>query len=132
VQGANSSREPEIPAKWRWHFRVLTRLRDVLRRDREERQAALREAHERGGLDPLDEARDKRESEELLTELSVEEAELVEVEAALARLRKGTYGICEDTGMVIPAERLRALPWTRFTQQAALRRESTRRTGVPS
>jgi len=44
---------------------------------------------------------------------------LIEVDAALRRLQQGTYGICERTGMPIPLERLRALPWTRFTREAA-------------
>jgi DnaK suppressor protein len=35
---------------------------------------------------------------------------LVEVDAALARIGAGTYGICEDCHQKIDAERLRALP----------------------
>lgn len=34
---------------------------------------------------------------------------------ALKRIFDGRYGICEKTGQAIPAGRLRAIPWTRFT-----------------
>ena len=31
--------------------------------------------------------------------------------AALAKIDKGTYGLCERCGQPIPKERLKALPW---------------------
>jgi RNA polymerase-binding transcription factor DksA len=34
-----------------------------------------------------------------------------EIDAALARLEAGTYGICRVSGLPIPKERLRAIPW---------------------
>jgi RNA polymerase-binding transcription factor DksA len=34
-----------------------------------------------------------------------------EIDAALARLDDGTYGICVGSGKPIPKERLRAIPW---------------------
>ena len=34
-----------------------------------------------------------------------------EIDAALERLKKGTYGICVISGKSIPKERLRAIPW---------------------
>ncbi len=37
--------------------------------------------------------------------------QVVEIDAALAKLDKGTYGLCERCGQPIPQERLRALPW---------------------
>jgi RNA polymerase-binding transcription factor len=39
---------------------------------------------------------------------------LSEVEAALNRMDRGTYGVCEGCGEPIPEARLRALPWARF------------------
>lgn len=37
-------------------------------------------------------------------------AELAEVEASLARVAAGTYGVCESCGRDIPAERLEVRP----------------------
>jgi RNA polymerase-binding transcription factor DksA len=33
------------------------------------------------------------------------------IDAALARIEKGTYGICLHSGLPIPQERLEAIPW---------------------
>ncbi|MFH1416700.1 MAG: TraR/DksA C4-type zinc finger protein [Planctomycetota bacterium] len=40
---------------------------------------------------------------------------LKEIDAALVRLEKGAYGICEATHKPIGKERLMAKPWARFT-----------------
>lgn len=40
------------------------------------------------------------------------ERSLADVDAALARIRAGTYGTCTDCGHAIPPERLAALPTT--------------------
>jgi RNA polymerase-binding transcription factor DksA len=63
----------------------------------------------------------------LAAALALEEGMLVEIDAALERIREGTYGMCELTGKTIPDERLRALPWTRFTREAAEQLEKSRR-----
>ena len=36
-----------------------------------------------------------------------------EIDAALRRIEKGTYGMCEYSGEPIPRERLKAIPWAR-------------------
>lgn len=41
------------------------------------------------------------------------EEELFEIDAALGRIKAGTYGICEKTAKPIPVERLMANPWAR-------------------
>lgn len=46
-----------------------------------------------------------------LTVDAVEEHLLGEIDAALGRLKDGTYGLCKDCGKAIPADRLEALPW---------------------
>ena len=40
-------------------------------------------------------------------------ATIEEIDAALVRIDKGTYGICEYSGQTIPKERLRAIPYAR-------------------
>ena len=112
-----------IPKKWTWHQRTLLRLREEVLDAHQEHDTAARAPHERGGTDVIDIAEDEVELRTLRTELALEESELNEIEAALQRLRKGTYGICEATGESIAVERLRALPWTRFSKAAAVRQE---------
>ncbi len=44
-----------------------------------------------------------------------------QLDAAAVRIKNGTYGICKDTGKLIPKERLRAVPHTQQTIEAKLR-----------
>ncbi|MBI3878500.1 MAG: TraR/DksA C4-type zinc finger protein [Verrucomicrobia bacterium] len=53
-----------------------------------------------------------------LSLLSADQDAVYEIEEALKRLDKGTYGTCELTGKQIPRARLEAIPWTRFTVEA--------------
>ena len=62
---------------------------------------------------PADTATDTFEREKDLSILEQLEAELAELEAALARVDDGTYGIDEVTGEPIDPERLDALPTAR-------------------
>ncbi|MFA7472873.1 MAG: TraR/DksA C4-type zinc finger protein [Spirosomataceae bacterium] len=47
-----------------------------------------------------------------------------QLENALVRIKTGTYGICIDTGKLIPKERLRVVPHTQQTIEAKLKRKS--------
>ena len=60
-----------------------------------------------------------------LSLLSSDQDAVYEIEEALKRIERKTYGVCELTGKVIPRARLEAIPWTRFTveAQAQLERE---------
>lgn len=48
---------------------------------------------------------------------------LKEIDDALARIEKGTYGICEEMGKPISVERLRHTPWARYCIEAARQHE---------
>jgi len=50
-------------------------------------------------------------------------AQLLAVEHALARIERGTYGICEETEEPIEKERLLAIPWTTLSIEGAEMRE---------
>lgn len=52
---------------------------------------------------------------------------LFEIENAILRIHKGTYGICEETEEPIEEERLLAIPWTRLSIEGAEIRESEKR-----
>lgn len=42
---------------------------------------------------------------------------LAEIDAAIKRIKDGTYGICEVTGKPIPEARLSAIPFARYTKE---------------
>ncbi|MDR1119859.1 MAG: TraR/DksA C4-type zinc finger protein [Dysgonamonadaceae bacterium] len=42
------------------------------------------------------------------------------LQAALIRIENGTYGICRETGKLIPKERLRAVPHTTMSIEAKM------------
>ena len=46
-----------------------------------------------------------------------------QLENALIRIKNGTYGVCTDTGKLIPKERLRAVPHTQQTIEAKLMKQ---------
>ena len=54
---------------------------------------------------------------------------LREINAALAKIQNGTYGICEGTGKPISKPRLEAQPWARYSIEHArqLERNTFRR-----
>jgi DnaK suppressor protein len=60
-----------------------------------------------------------------------ERVQLAEIEAALARMHDGSYGICEDTDEPIPYRRLELEPTTRFTVDALEQRERERGVSDP-
>jgi DnaK suppressor protein len=56
----------------------------------------------------------------------VEHEELARIDAALARLEAGAYGVCRDCGAEIPAARLAALPHALECSDCAAERELAR------
>ena len=62
---------------------------------------------------PADSASDTAEREKDLGILEQLERELLELQAALERIDKGTYGVDENTGKPIDPARLEALPAAR-------------------
>jgi RNA polymerase-binding protein DksA len=52
-----------------------------------------------------------------------ERGRIEEIDLALSRIAEGTYGSCEVCGKVIPLERLRAVPATRYCVNCSLERE---------
>lgn len=118
---------PPVPPRWLPHYRALLRLREALLQEHAEHSAAACTPHERGGADATDVAEDEASHRTLLAELAHEDSALAEINAALRRIHEGTYGICEDTGRIITAARLRAVPWTRWCRDAAAAREAKTR-----
>jgi len=105
---------PVVPRRWQWHHHALLKMREGLLSHRLQLTAQAAICPE--PLDSADAADEGFEHDLALGQLSGEQDILYEIQAALGRIRDGTYGRCEITGQPIPAARLRAIPWTRFSE----------------
>lgn len=112
-----------IPVKWTGHYRMLQSLRERLLGEEESERSALAEPIEPHSQSMGDSATDEFDHEMALCLLAREQNALEEVDAAIHRILTGTYGICEESGELIPAARLRVVPWTRRTREAQEKRE---------
>ncbi len=65
-----------------------------------------------------DQGTDTFDREMELNMMGSEQEVLFEIDAAIRRIEKGTFGICELTGLPINVERLQALPYVRYTVRA--------------
>jgi DnaK suppressor protein len=76
-----------------------------------------------GTLKLLEDGADTAEKENF-TQLAARQQKFIQqLENAMARIKNGTYGICVDTGKLIPKERLRAVPPTQHSIEAKLNRK---------
>ena len=114
-----------VPAKWQWHLTTLLRLRERLLGQATDHLSAAGRSP-RSDHDFADRASDESEFEALISEVKSEEHILTEIDAALDRLHRGTYGICEGSLLPVPYARLRALPWTRYRREVAEQLEADR------
>jgi DnaK suppressor protein len=103
----------------------LQGIRDGLQREQDEGSSET--GGELSSLDqhPGDSGTETFEMEKNVSLLEQVDDELLEVEAAVQRLERGTYGTCQVCGRPIGDERLEAMPATRFCveDQAKAERE---------
>lgn len=94
--------------------RVLTEKQQQLRQEIARLENEARESDGADVEDPIDLVT-STEAKAGAFEVSTREREtLREVDDALLRLDRGTYGKCVDCGRPIEAARLEAVPWTRY------------------
>ena len=67
---------------------------------------------------------DNFEQEFALGLMDSERKIILEIDEALERIEKGTYGICEGTGEPIPKARLEAQPWAKYCVEYARKLEN--------
>lgn len=115
---AKKNGEVKIKAEWAKFYERLLELREQLLRQMN--GLAKESAQEMAGysLHMADSGTDNFDRDFALSLLSSDQDAIYEIEEALKRIEKNTYGICELTGKPIPKTRLEAIPWTRFTVQA--------------
>ena len=121
---ANPDAKADAPAKhidprWQQQYQGLRDFRDYLLDEISGHEGEAREVQPDPLQDPgAESATSDYLRDYLLGMTSTEQDTLGEVEAALLRIEDGTYGTCEFTGKPIPEERLKAVPWTRYTVEA--------------
>src|SRR6266581_2987188 len=126
---AKKNGEVKIKGEWAKFYERLMELRDQL--IRQMNGLAKESAQEMAGysLHMADSGTDNFDRDFALSLLSSDQDAVYEIEEALKRIEKNTYGTCELTGKAIPRARIEAIPWTRFTveAQAQLEREGALR-----
>jgi len=122
-QLARSKEGANLPPKWALHYRRLLALRDRVLKERGDLARNAVEETPHYSMDMADAATDEIDRDMALGQLSAEQDALYEIDEALKRIENGAFGRCELTGEPISEARLKAIPWTRFTQEAEARLE---------
>lgn len=116
----NFSEEPPewVKPEWVKYYKNLYMLRRRLKNQMSGLADDSAQEVSSFGMHMADTGTDHFNRDFALSLLSADQDALYEVEQALKRIQKGTYGLCEMTGKPIPKMRLEAIPWTRFTVEA--------------
>ena len=127
-----------IAQKCRRYYRQLVEMREQIRQglDLHTSETLKRSSKEDSGdlsgysQHMADAGTDTFDRDFALSLVSSEQELLYEIEEALKRMRKGTYGICEITAKPISPERLAAVPFTRYSLEGQKELEKQRRFGT--
>jgi DnaK suppressor protein len=125
AHSSDSASRSFTPSTWRWHRQTLLRLRTKLLADQvEQLREMITEAPQ--GQDSLEAGTSETDHDFACALLAQEKDALVKIDAALERIRQGSYGVCVVTGLPIPAARLRAVPWAATLRDVGNRKDSLR------
>jgi RNA polymerase-binding transcription factor DksA len=115
-----------VPEKFRRYYKLLLDLRshvtgqldthteDTLKRSAKDDAGDLSSY----GQHMADAGTDTFDRDFALSLVSSEQEALSEIEAAIRRIKNGTYGVCEMTSKPISKDRLLAVPFTRYSADA--------------
>jgi RNA polymerase-binding transcription factor DksA len=117
----DSERARELITRERARIEALVREREAegISNEPEGEQLSELAAYDQHQADIGTETFEREKDFSLLEQL---EAELSDLDRALRKVDDGTYGRCEACGKEIPAERLEAMPGTRFCVDDQARR----------
>ena len=107
-----------VKPEWERYYRHLLELRERLLSQMSGLAKESTEEINSYSLHMADSGTDNFDRYFALSLLSADQDAIYEIDEALKRIQKGTYGVCELTGRPIPKARLEAIPWTRFTVEA--------------
>ncbi|TAE46967.1 MAG: TraR/DksA family transcriptional regulator [Cytophagia bacterium] len=74
------------------------------------------------GNKPMEDGADTAEKENLNQLAARQQKFIHQLELALIRVKNKTYGVCIDTGKLIPKERLKLVPHTQHSIEAKIKR----------
>lgn len=112
-----------VKPEWQKYYQNLLDLHERLRNQMSGLAKESQAEMENYSLHMGDSGTDNFDRDFALSLLSSDQDAIYEIEEALKRIERGSYGVCEDTGDKIPKARLDAIPWTRFTVEAQARLE---------
>lgn len=115
--------------EWERYRQILLDLREQLVRQMNGLAKESAEQLPGYSMHMADSGTDNFDRDFALSLLSSDQDAIYEIDEALKRIERGSYGVCELTGKPIPKARLDAIPWARFTveAQAQLEREGAMR-----
>ncbi|MDX1951110.1 MAG: TraR/DksA C4-type zinc finger protein [Verrucomicrobiota bacterium] len=108
----------KIKPEWAKYYKNLIELRERLLQQMSGLAKESAEEMASYSLHMADSGTDNFDRDFALSLLSSDQDAIYEIEEALKRIEKNTYGVCELTSKPIPKARLDAIPWTRFTVEA--------------
>lgn len=125
----------EVPKKWMPYYRLLIELRDhvlnglnyhtkeTLHRSSKDDSGDLSSY----GQHAADAGTETFDRDFALSLVSSEKEALHEIQKAIERIFDGSYGVCKVTGKPIAKERLKAVPFTRFSVEGQIQYERTQK-----
>jgi DnaK suppressor protein len=108
----------KVKPEWQKYYDTLIGLRERLVAQMNGLAKESAEEMASYSLHMADSGTDNFDRDFALSLLSSDQDAIYEIEEALKRIERNTYGVCELTGKAIPKARLEAIPWTRFTVEA--------------
>ncbi len=119
--------ESEIAKKWKKYYKLLIDLRAHVSDEISLHTADTLKQNARDDSgntsSPADSGTDSFDRDFALSLVSSEQDALIEIEEAILRIKDGSYGVCEITNKVIPAARLSAVPFTRYSVEGQAEHE---------
>jgi RNA polymerase-binding transcription factor DksA len=119
--------EKEVPRKWKKYYKLLIDLRMHVSDEISLHTADTLKHNARDDSgntsSPADSGTDSFDRDFALSLVSSEQDALIEIEEAILRIKDGSYGVCEITDKVIPAVRLSAVPFTRYSVEGQAEHE---------
>jgi RNA polymerase-binding transcription factor DksA len=134
TKAADVIEERSVPEKFKRYHKLLIDLRKHLTEgiERHSEETLKRSVKDDSGdlssygQHMADAGTDTFDRDFALSLVSNEQEALSEIEAAIKRIRDGTYGICEVTAKPISKERLLAVPFARYSAEAQKQIERNR------